>query len=141
MEEGIPPTGGGRTEIPPGIFRRSRLIVFAQNHDQVGNRLLGERLTGLVSFEGLKLAAGAVLLSPYLPLLFMGEEYGEPAPFPYFISHGDPDLVEAVRSGRKKEFAAFQWQDEPPDPQDEADLFTDKIEARALRGRTPPGPL
>ncbi len=97
-----------------------RFVVFAQNHDQVGNRMRGDRLSGLVSFESLKLAAGAVLLSPFLPLLFMGEEYGETAPFLYFVSHGDKALVEAVRRGRKEEFAAFGWEDEIPDPQDEA---------------------
>jgi len=96
-----------------------RFIVFAQNHDQVGNRLLGERLTQLLSFEALKLAAGAIILSPFIPLLFMGEEYGEVAPFQYFISHSDPELVEAVRQGRREEFAAFRWQAEPPDPQSE----------------------
>jgi maltooligosyltrehalose trehalohydrolase len=94
-----------------------QLVVFAQNHDQVGNRLLGDRLAVLVSFEKLKLAAGLVILSPFIPLIFMGEEYGETAPFPYFISHTDPDLVQAVREGRRKEFAAFDWQTEPPDPQ------------------------
>lgn len=93
-----------------------RFVVCAQNHDQVGNRMLGERLSSLVSFEALKLAAGAVLLSPFLPLLFMGEEYGEEAPFLYFVSHGDADLCEAVRCGRRAEFAAFNWQGEPPDP-------------------------
>jgi maltooligosyltrehalose trehalohydrolase len=96
-----------------------RFVVFAQNHDQVGNRMLGERLSQLVSFEGLKLAAGAVLLSPCIPLLFMGEEYGETAPFQYFVSHSDAALVEAVRRGRREEFSAFAWQGEPPDPQDE----------------------
>jgi len=95
-----------------------RFVVFSQNHDQVGNRMLGERLGQLVSFEQLKLAAGTVLLSPFVPLLFMGEEYGETAPFQYFISHTDPSLVEAVRRGRKEEFAAFGWEEEPPDPQD-----------------------
>ena len=69
-----------------------RFVVFAQNHDQVGNRMRGDRLSAAVSFEDLKLAAGIVLLSPYLPLLFMGEEYGESAPFPYFISHSDARL-------------------------------------------------
>ena len=59
--------------------------------------------------EALKLAAGAVLLSPFVPLLFMGEEYGETAPFPYFISHSDPNLIEAVRQGRRDEFKAFGW--------------------------------
>lgn len=98
----------------------SALIVAAQNHDQVGNRLMGERLTTLVGFEALKLAAGAVILSPFIPLLFMGEEWGEPAPFLYFVSHRDPGLIEAVREGRRKEFAAFQWNEEPPDPQSEA---------------------
>jgi maltooligosyltrehalose trehalohydrolase len=97
-----------------------RFVVFAQNHDQVGNRMCGDRLTEAVSFEALKLAAGLVILSPYIPLLFMGEEYGEIAPFPYFVSHSDPQLVEAVRHGRRSEFAAFEWQGEIPDPQDEA---------------------
>jgi maltooligosyltrehalose trehalohydrolase len=95
-----------------------QLVVFAQNHDQVGNRMLGERLSQLVSFEALKLAASAVLLSPFIPLLFMGEEYGETAPFLYFISHLDSHLVEAVRRGRREEFASFAWQDTPADPQD-----------------------
>ena len=95
-----------------------RFIVFSQNHDQTGNRMFGERLSCLVSFESLKLAAGIVLLSPYIPLLFMGEEYGETAPFLYFISHSDPDLIEGVREGRKREFKAFNWRKEPPDPHD-----------------------
>jgi maltooligosyltrehalose trehalohydrolase len=94
-----------------------RFVVFSQNHDQVGNRMLGERLSSLISFEAQKLVACAVLLSPYVPLLFMGEEYGEPAPFLYFISHEDEGLVTAVREGRKAEFAAFKWKGEPPDPQ------------------------
>ena len=89
--------------------------------------MLGERLTRLVGFEELKLAAGAVLLSPFIPLLFMGEEYGEEAPFQYFISHGDPGLVEAVRQGRRAEFAAFSWQTEPPDPQDENTFLRAKL--------------
>jgi maltooligosyltrehalose trehalohydrolase len=93
--------------------------LFAQNHDQVGNRMLGERLGSLVPWEGLKMAAGAVLLSPFIPLLFMGEEYGETAPFLYFISHSDPELVEAVRRGRREEFSAFPWEGEIPDPQSE----------------------
>ncbi|MBI4497438.1 MAG: malto-oligosyltrehalose trehalohydrolase [Chloroflexi bacterium] len=107
-----------------------QFVVFTQNHDQVGNRMLGERLSRLVSFDALKLAAGVVLLSPFLPLLFMGEEYGETAPFPYFISHLDPGLVEAVRRGRREEFAAFAWQGEPPDPQDEATFLQAKLDHR-----------
>ncbi len=116
-----------------------KFVVFTQNHDQVGNRLGGERLASLVPFEALKLAAGAVLLSPYLPLLFMGEEYGETAPFLYFVSHSDPALVEAVRSGRRKEFAAFRWEGEIPDPQDEGTFARSRIAPRppeSGRGRT-----
>lgn len=98
----------------------NKLVVFAQNHDQVGNRPKGDRLSATVSFEGHKLAAAVVLFSPFIPLLFMGEEYGETAPFPYFVSHSEPDLIDAVRRGRRDEFASLQWSDEPPDPQAEA---------------------
>jgi len=105
-----------------------RLVVFAQNHDQVGNRRNGERLSTVVPFESLKVAAGLVLLSPFIPLIFMGEEYAETAPFPYFISHSDPDLVAAVRKGRQQEFAAFVWQEEPPDPQDEQTFLSAKLD-------------
>jgi maltooligosyltrehalose trehalohydrolase len=96
-----------------------RFVVFIQNHDQVGNRAQGDRLSGLFSFEKLKLAAALYLLSPYVPLVFMGEEYGETAPFPYFVSHSEPALIEAVRKGRREEFATFRWHGEIPDPQDE----------------------
>jgi maltooligosyltrehalose trehalohydrolase len=94
-----------------------RFVVFSQNHDQVGNRIFGERLSCLVSFEALKLAAGTVLLSPYVPLLFMGEEYGETSPFLYFISHSDQNLIEGVRKGRKEVFKLFKYDKDPPDPQ------------------------
>lgn len=102
--------GNDASDLSPRQF-----VVAAQNHDQVGNRMLGERLSTLVGFEGLKLAAGTVLLSPYVPLLFMGEEYGETAPFLYFIDHGDASLVAAVREGRRREFAAFHALGDPPD--------------------------
>jgi len=105
----------------------SHFVVFSQNHDQVGNRMRGERLSTLVSFEALKLAAGTVLLSPNIPLLFMGEEYGEQAPFQYFVSHTDPALVEAVRRGRREEFAAFKWQGDIPDPQSEETFHYSRI--------------
>ena len=93
-----------------------RFVVCNQNHDQVGNRMMGDRFTALISFDGLKLAAGMTLLSPYIPLLFMGEEYGEKAPFLYFVDHGDRDLLESVRKGRKEEFRAFHSEGTPPDP-------------------------
>lgn len=102
-----------------GHIPKERFIVFTQNHDQTGNRMLGERLSSLVPFEGLKLAAGALLLSPYVPLIFMGEEYGETNPFLYFVSHADGRLVEAVRDGRRREFSDFSWLSEPPAPDDE----------------------
>jgi maltooligosyltrehalose trehalohydrolase len=104
----------------PPPFKSTNYVVCTQNHDQVGNRALGERLSSLVNFESLKLAAGANLLSPFVPLLFMGEEYGETAPFLYFTSHGDANLAEAVRRGRAEEFQAFRWKGEIPDPQAEA---------------------
>lgn len=94
-----------------------QFVVFSQNHDQVGNRMLGERLSRLVNFESLKLVAGLVLLSPYIPLLFMGEEYGEDNPFYYFVSHEDTELIAAVRAGRKEEFREFLSRGEPPDPE------------------------
>ncbi|HET7854191.1 MAG TPA: malto-oligosyltrehalose trehalohydrolase [Candidatus Methylomirabilis sp.] len=115
--------GNSSKSIPARKF-----IVCSQNHDQVGNRIFGERLSQLVDFDALKLAAAVILLSPYIPLLFMGEEYGEPAPFPYFVSHSDPTLIEAVRRGRREEFAEFAWQGEPPDPQDEATFLRAKLD-------------
>ncbi len=106
---------GNRTEG----CRAEQFLVCAQNHDQVGNRAFGDRLASIVPPEALKLAAGTILLSPFLPLLFMGEEYGETAPFLYFTSHGDPGLAEAVRKGRREEFSSFAWRGEIPDPQAE----------------------
>ncbi len=101
-----------------GDLPGQKFIVFSQNHDQVGNRATGDRLIHLVPESAITLAASVVLLSPYLPLLFMGEEYGETAPFPYFVSHSDPELIQAVRDGRQKEFESFKWEGSPPDPQE-----------------------
>lgn len=102
-------------------------VVCVQNHDQIGNRMMGERLSHLASFDELKLAAGVLLLSPYVPLLFMGQEYGETAPFLYFVSHSDPHLVEAVREGRKREFSAFTWRGEVPDAQSEETFLSSRL--------------
>lgn len=115
--------GNSSRDIPA-----QQMVVFSQNHDQIGNRMLGERLSTLVSFESMKLAAGVVILSHYIPLLFMGEEYGENAPFLYFVSHSDIALIEAVRQGRKKEFGEFKWQGEPPDPQSAETFLKSKIQ-------------
>ncbi|HEY0175325.1 MAG TPA: malto-oligosyltrehalose trehalohydrolase [Pedobacter sp.] len=117
-------TFGGKAEGNPG----GQFVVFSQNHDQVGNRMLGERTGTLVSYEMQKLLAGAVLCSPFLPMLFMGEEWGETNPFLFFTSHGDPELIEAVRKGRKAEFAAFHTEGEAPDPQSEDAFFSSKLQ-------------
>jgi maltooligosyltrehalose trehalohydrolase len=105
----------------------SQFIVSIQNHDQIGNRMKGERLSKLVSFEALKLAAAVLFSSPYIPLLFMGEEYAENNPFLYFVSHLDDSLIKAVREGRKKEFQSFSWQEDPPDPQSEDTFYKSKL--------------
>jgi len=102
-------------------------VVFTQNHDQVGNRMNGERLSQLLPLEGLKVAAGVMLLSPFLPFLFMGEEYAETSPFQYFVSHEDPSLIEAVRQGRRNDFKSFGWHAEPPDPQDPGTFLRSRL--------------
>jgi len=113
-----------------------RFVVCIQNHDQIGNRAFGDRLSATLTFEQLKLAASLMLLSPYVPLLFMGEEYGEKRPFQYFVSHGDEKLVDAVRKGRREEFKAFGWGDEVPDPQSE-DTFVNSRLDRSVATREP----
>ncbi len=105
----------------------SQFVIFCQNHDQVGNRLLGDRISTLVSFEALKVMAGSVLISPSVPMLFMGEEFAENAPFQYFISHTDKALIEGIREGRKKEFSYFNFQGEAPDPYDEETFNKSKL--------------
>lgn len=94
-----------------------RFVVFSQNHDQVGNRPDGSRLSMLLGFSATKLAAAALLASPYVPLIFMGEEFGCKSPFLYFVDHGDEGLIKAVREGRAREFRAFFDQGTPVDPQ------------------------
>jgi len=99
----------------------NRFVAFNLNHDQVGNRIGGERLSMLVSFEKQKLAAAALMLSPYIPMLFMGEEYGEDVPFFFFISHHDKNNIKAVQEGRRNEFANYGLKEgeDFPDPYDE----------------------
>lgn len=105
---------------PPEGLSGDCFVVCLQNHDQVGNRAAGDRWAHLLKTPAQqRLAASILLFSPYLPLLFMGEEYGEEHPFPFFCSFIDPQLVQAVREGRKREFASFSWQGEVPDPQGE----------------------
>jgi maltooligosyltrehalose trehalohydrolase len=114
---------------------RERFVVCLQNHDQVGNRATGDRIASLVSPAQQRLGAAVVLLSGYVPLLFMGEEYGETRPFQYFVSHSDEALVQAVRDGRRREFAEFAWGGEVPDPQAE-----ETFARSTLDGATPRTP-
>ena len=118
---------GRRYGLEPKTKDGAQFVVCTQNHDQVGNRMLGERLSTLVSPEKLRLAAAVVILSPFLPMLFMGEEYGETAPFQYFTSHSDEDLIDSVRRGRREEFDDFDWKGEPPDPHDEQTFLRSKL--------------
>lgn len=111
-----------------------RFVVFAQNHDQVGNRAHGERLSTLVSPEAERLSLALLFFAPGTPLVFMGEEYGETAPFLYFTSHGDPDLARAVERGRRDEFASFDWAGEVPNPQAPETFEASKLD-RSLRER------
>jgi maltooligosyltrehalose trehalohydrolase len=138
--------GAPATGCPP-----ERFVVFDQNHDQVGNRALGDRLPA----EARALAAFCTLLSPYTPMLFMGEEYGEDAPFQFFTDHIDEEIAVATRDGRRREFAAFARfaGEEVPDPQDPAtfahsrltrveapgmrELYTKLLRARRLLPRGP----
>jgi maltooligosyltrehalose trehalohydrolase len=108
--------------VPRGT-RSDRFLAYAQTHDQVGNRARGERLCHLVPEPAAELAAALVLLSPFVPMLFQGEEWAASTPFRYVADHADPALAEAVRTGRRREFAAFV--DDPadvPDPCDPATL-------------------
>jgi maltooligosyltrehalose trehalohydrolase len=109
-------------QIPADMF-----VVFSQNHDQIGNRLLGDRLTCIAGLEAAKVAAGLILLSPYVPLLFMGEEYGETTPFMFFSDYQDKGLSDAIREGRRKEFTEFHWTGEVPDPQSPQCFIDSKI--------------
>jgi maltooligosyltrehalose trehalohydrolase len=125
---------GSLADVAAELGRRpaERHIVCAQDHDQVGNRALGDRL----SPDALRVASAVVLFSPQTPLLFMGEEYGEPNPFQFFTDHVSPETASAAREGRKQEFAAwsaFAGQD-VPDPEDEETFLCSKLSRRETPG-------
>jgi maltooligosyltrehalose trehalohydrolase len=106
----------------------NHFLGYAQNHDQIGNRAQGERLSRLVSPGKQKIAAAIVFIAPFVPMLFQGEEYGASTPFQYFTHHEDPELGKQVSEGRRAEFAAFGWPyDEIPDPQDPATFERSKL--------------
>jgi len=111
----------GRSPGSTGPAPGDRFVVCAQNHDQVGNRATGDRLNHLVGAEGSMAAAALVVCSPQVPLLWMGEEWAASTPWPFFADPQDPGLAEAIRNGRRHEFAAFGWSpDDVPDPIDPA---------------------
>lgn len=123
------PGRGRRHGAPTEGLSSARFLAYAQNHDQVGNRATGDRLTATLIPAQLELAAALVLLSPFIPMLFQGEEWGATTPFQYFTDHQDPELAEAVRQGRRREFAGFV--DDPdtiPDPQDPATFDRSKLD-------------
>ncbi len=120
----------------PGDMPLPAHVICVQNHDQVGNRAKGERLTHLVPRGARKLAAALLLLAPETPLLFMGQEYDEDAPFQFFTDFGEPQLQEAVRNGRRSEFKDFVW-DEVPDPQDPTTFERSRISLSATNDPRP----
>ncbi|HTE56734.1 MAG TPA: malto-oligosyltrehalose trehalohydrolase [Kofleriaceae bacterium] len=120
---------------PTGSAPGRSFVVFTQNHDQIGNRARGDRLSETVSPAEDRLAAALLCCAPFVPLLFMGQEVGERAPFQYFTSHEDPGLIEAVRRGRIAEFAAFGWRAEDvPDPHDPATFARSKVSEEIAAG-------
>ncbi len=122
---------GRREQIAEAFCSAKNRVVFDQNHDQVGNRALGDRLPP----ELLQVASSVVLLSPGVPLLFMGEEYGEPKPFQFFTDHSDPAIAEAAREGRRQELEAFSgFSGEVPDPQAEETFLRSKLSRRETPG-------
>src|ERR1700761_7387318 len=105
-----------------------RFVGFVQNHDQIGNRAQGERLSHEAGLGRAKVAAALVLTAPFIPMLFQGEEFGASTPFLYFTNYEDPELGRMISEGRKKEFEAFGWQpDQIPDPQDEQTFLRSKL--------------
>lgn len=119
---------GRRHGRAPAGVEPQQLIVSAQNHDQIGNRAQGERLSGLLEMGALKTVAALTLLSPFVPLLFQGEEWGASTPFLYFTDHQDPALGKLVAEGRSKEFSAFRWQGAVPNPQDLSTFERSKLD-------------
>jgi maltooligosyltrehalose trehalohydrolase len=120
---------GRRHGRPVGDLGGEHFVVCLQNHDQVGNRALGERSSALMSTGLLRVGAALVLTSPFVPMLFAGEEWGASTPFQYFTDHRDPELARAVSQGRRHEFAAFGWDESAvPDPQDETTFARSRLD-------------
>jgi maltooligosyltrehalose trehalohydrolase len=106
-----------------------RFVTYLQNHDQIGNRAVGDRLSALLSPGMLKVGATLLFTAPFTPMLFMGEEWAASSPWQFFTSHPEPELADAVRNGRRREFAAHGWAEaEVPDPQDPATFERSKLD-------------
>ena len=119
---------GRRHGRSPAGLSGHRFVGCLQNHDQVGNRALGERIGHVVPLGRSMVGAAVVLTSPFVPMLFQGEEWGASSPFPYFTDHPDPELGRAVRDGRRTEFEAFGWDPENiPDPQAPETFLASKL--------------
>jgi maltooligosyltrehalose trehalohydrolase len=120
---------------PPAGLSGTQFVVSTQNHDQVGNRAAGERTAALMSDGRLRVAAALLLTSPFVPMLFQGEEWGASTPFQYFTSHTDPDLARIVSAGRREEFSSFGWDPAGiPDPQDPATFGCSRLDWAELSG-------
>jgi maltooligosyltrehalose trehalohydrolase len=108
---------------------KSRLFGYLQNHDQIGNRAHGDRISARIGIERLKIGAALVLLGPFIPMLFQGEEWAASTPFQYFTNHSDPELGRAVTEGRRRESARFGWAaGDMPDPQDPETFRRSKLD-------------
>src|SRR5262249_18508410 len=117
--------------LPPEL--KGKLLGYLQTHDQVGNRACGNRISHLTNVERVKIGAALVLLGPFVPLIFQGEEWGASSPFQYFTEHSEPELARAVSEGRRREFAAFGWRyDDVPDPQDPETFYRSKLRWREI---------
>jgi maltooligosyltrehalose trehalohydrolase len=127
---------GRRHGRPPTRVAPHQIVVCAQNHDQIGNRARGERLSMLLPVPQLKAIAALSLLSPFVPLLFQGEEWGARTPFLYFTDHENLELGKLVAEGRSREFSSFRWQGAVPNPQDPETFERSRLDWSEL-ARTP----
>jgi maltooligosyltrehalose trehalohydrolase len=114
---------------PANGLSQDRFVGFIQNHDQVGNRAIGDRLQEIVGLARAKIAAAVVMTGPFIPLLFQGEEWATSSPFQYFADHDDPEMARSVSMGRKEEFCAFGWEpDSIPDPEARSTFENSKLD-------------
>jgi maltooligosyltrehalose trehalohydrolase len=118
---------------PAGSLSQHRFLGYIQNHDQIGNRAFGDRISHIAGLDRAKMAAALVLLGPFIPLIFQGEEWAASSPFQYFANHQDPELARAVSEGRKEEFSTFGWNSASiPDPESPATFQSSKLEWNEL---------